>query len=223
MVDLDIYLLILVITGFGIVWQVREMRNSSIVQAYRTVFSILQQEEIRQARGKLMGKTTKKLFNIENIHLDALNNGQIPSEITNRLNKNGLPLPNQVQILEENEVYFLLVEKKPKYLIENTKTGIRVSSTDYGEWNEEDRRSAEKVTSTYDAVGMLVNSRVFHSKFIVNHYHDSIIKCWNNSKSMIYDYRYGKPPRGKDYWDDFQILCINAKKYKPSKKRLPLP
>ena len=87
---------------------------------------------------------------------------------------------------------------------------IKLDEKDFTKWTDEQIKNAEIACSTYDGVGILLRKKVIDHRMITAEYRNSIIRCWKHAQPMIESYR---KERGKDFWDDIEWLCENAKKY----------
>jgi len=84
---------------------------------------------------------------------------------------------------------------------------MTIKNQNYNQWTENERKSAEIACSTYDNVGILLKVEVLDFRMIIDHWHNSIMKCWNRAQPMINKYR---EERGKDFWSGFQWLYDNC-------------
>ena len=75
-------------------------------------------------------------------------------------------------------------------------------------WQESEIVKCERVCAAYDTVGQLLRQGAAHPEMVVDHWHSSIVKCWEAALPMITEYRKA---RGEDYWDEFEWLYGQAK------------
>jgi len=87
---------------------------------------------------------------------------------------------------------------------------IKLDEKDFTKWTDEQIKNAEIACSTYDGVGILLQKKVIDHRMITAEYRNSISRCWEHAQPMIESYR---EERGKDFWDGFEWLYENAKKY----------
>ena len=88
----------------------------------------------------------------------------------------------------------------------------------FNDWTPEEINEAEKVSQTYDAVGVMISNKFIAKKLIIKEWRNSIILCWEAAEPMIKKYQ---KMRGTDFQDDFERLYHLTKKVKiPKKKRL---
>lgn len=135
---------VIILTGIFVAWQVRLMQLANRASAYSIIFSILQSEEIREARKKILG-----------------------------------------------------------------------TNEPYSNWTIDLKNHAEKVGHTYDTIGIMLKRGVVPYSYVVEEWHDSIIKCWEKTKDMIGEYR---GYRGDDFWDDFETLYEKSTDFEKSHK-----
>lgn len=86
---------------------------------------------------------------------------------------------------------------------------------DFTLWDKGDLRSAEKVIHTYDAVGVMVRSRLIPTHMIANHWGDSLRKSWSILQPLVLKMR--KDRNAEELYDDFEWLCKKATEY-PQRK-----
>lgn len=80
----------------------------------------------------------------------------------------------------------------------------------YSTWNPDTKKDAEKIGHTYDTVGILLKRGVVPYSYVIEEWHDSIIKCWGKCSDMIEEYRIS---RGDDFWDEFETLYNRSIKF----------
>ena len=77
------------------------------------------------------------------------------------------------------------------------------SNEPYSNWTIDLKNNAEKVGQTYDTIGIMLKRGVVPYSYVVEEWHDSIIKSWEKMKDMIHEHR---GYRRDDFWDDFETL-----------------
>lgn len=78
---------------------------------------------------------------------------------------------------------------------------------DLDEWSADERKAAEKVCSTYDVAGIMVEKGIIDKEFILE-WHYSIVRSWESAWPIIEKYR---SKRGNDYWKNFEKLYKMSK------------
>ena len=87
--------------------------------------------------------------------------------------------------------------------IREARKKILETNESYSNWTIDLKNNAEKVGQTYDTIGIMLKRGVVPYSYVVEEWHDSIIKCWEKTKDMIHEYR---DYRSDDFWDDFETL-----------------
>jgi hypothetical protein len=83
-------------------------------------------------------------------------------------------------------------------------------------WNQEDRREAEKVCHTYDAVGQMVRYGFIPRYYVVDSWGASLRRTWAITMPLVYEFR--QKNNSAEIWDDYEWLAKEAKPFqKPLK------
>lgn len=81
----------------------------------------------------------------------------------------------------------------------------RLSKKEFGNWNEEERREAARVCSTYDVAAIIIRMGLVPAKPFVENWGPSIRHCYEVTKPLIEEMQ--KPENsGPTYWNDFGWL-----------------
>ena len=82
------------------------------------------------------------------------------------------------------------------------------------EWTESEIAHAEKVCHTFDTVGRLVMFALTRKDLVIDSAGDSIQKTWVVLEPFVRAYQ---GQRGRNYWDEYEWLAMEAKKWKKMK------
>lgn len=83
-------------------------------------------------------------------------------------------------------------------------------NSQYTTWTTYIKNDAEKVGNAYNTVGVLLKRKVVPYPYVIEEWHDSIIKCWRKCSEMIDENRIH---RGNDFWDEFETLYNKSIKF----------
>jgi hypothetical protein len=73
---------------------------------------------------------------------------------------------------------------------------------------EQDRKAAERVCHTYDAVGQMVRHGMLPIEYIIDSWGDSLRRTWTILKPLVSEYRSER--EAPETWDDYEYLAIEA-------------
>ena len=89
----------------------------------------------------------------------------------------------------------------------------RLRSKTYNDWDEEEKREAARVCSTYDVAAILIRSKLVPMKLFVENWGPSIEDCYDILKPYIEEMQ--RPEHsGPAYLDDFGWLYNEVKSHK---------
>ena len=83
----------------------------------------------------------------------------------------------------------------------------------YSSWTSDIKNHAERVGNAYNTVGVLLKRGVVPYSYVIEEWHDSIIKCWHKCSEMTYEHRN---LRGNDFWDEFETLFKKSIEFEKS-------
>ena len=78
-------------------------------------------------------------------------------------------------------------------------------------WTPQEKKRAEKVCHTYDAVGIICRNRLLPTDLIADSWGDSLRRCWKVLAPLVSEYRTARNSR--EFWDDFEWLARQAEQY----------
>ena len=78
-------------------------------------------------------------------------------------------------------------------------------------WTEEERKTAEKVCHTYDAVGIMVRHKLLPREIVIDSWGNSLLHSWDILAPLVENYR--QEFDAIETWDDYQWLASEAKKH----------
>ncbi len=81
---------------------------------------------------------------------------------------------------------------------------------EFKHWSEDEIQNAVEVCNSFDSVGILLRNKVVKHNLVTHEWHYAITACWKKCAPVI---KYHQKIHGKDYWDDFQWLYKQSKKY----------
>jgi len=84
---------------------------------------------------------------------------------------------------------------------------LRDNKTPMSEW---DIRRVERVCHNYDVVGIMVRQGMLPKELIIDSWGNSLYSSWPIVLPLIDEYR---EKRGSNFWDDYERLSKEAKKY----------
>lgn len=84
-----------------------------------------------------------------------------------------------------------------------------LSHEDFRNWTFDATEKAEKVIYTYDAVGVMIRNEMLPVNIVIDHWGDSIRKCWDALEKFVYNQREER--NAPELFDDFEWLAIQAK------------
>ena len=82
----------------------------------------------------------------------------------------------------------------------------------FEDWNEDDKREAEKVCHTYDTVGQMVRHGILPKSFIVDSWGASLRKSWRILSPLVVSLR--TQLNSTEVWDDFEWLAKESTSYR---------
>jgi len=75
-------------------------------------------------------------------------------------------------------------------------------------WSKKNKREAEKVCRSYDAVGQMVRHEFLPKEYIVDSWGNSLRRCWPILSPLVLSYR--EQWNSAEVWDDFEWLANEA-------------
>ncbi len=88
---------------------------------------------------------------------------------------------------------------------------VNLENKPFESWTDDERREAEKVCHSYDAVGQLVRYDILPKRFIVDSWGDSLRRSWRILSPLVVSYRVQR--NSMEIWDDFEWLATEAKPF----------
>ena len=90
----------------------------------------------------------------------------------------------------------------------------KIKEKPYDKWPPEDKEYAQLTCASFDNVGIMVKYNVIDEQLIIEHWHSSIVRCWEIAKPHI-DAR--RVEHGSDYLARFESLYEKARRFESSK------
>lgn len=81
-------------------------------------------------------------------------------------------------------------------------------------WTDEEKRTAEKVCSSYDTVAIMVRNGMIPVDVVADSWGDSLRRTWRILSPLVDAYRVQRNSR--EYWNDYEWLAKQAEKYQRS-------
>ncbi len=82
---------------------------------------------------------------------------------------------------------------------------------DFSSWTPDEKKRAEKVCHSYDALGIICKNRLLPAHLVTDSWGDSLRRCWIILAPLVSEYRTSR--NAKEFWDDFEWLAREAEKY----------